>query len=476
MRLVVTCTADAPADLAARVAGLVPRLRPEDRIEARLDLCSRPLRPEELAGVVEGAGGRLLATCRRSGPGTPATEAGRLDLLSRAGREGAAAVDLEDDAGAVEAGGAELWRSLHLAAEPSPDEAAAAMARLHGFGSALAKLAAPCSDAASALAWCRAARAVEPARESVVIPMGLPGRGLRLLAARGLSDALYCAEGEPVAAGQPRLEDGGLVERARALEAGDPLLAIVGHPLPATWSPVLHTGLQERGLLVPLPVRSAAAVLPLLDELGVTGAAVTMPHKRELCALVDRLGDRAGRARSLNTLRRTPEGWEGESFDGPGARAALAEACDLAAATVAILGAGGAAAALASELATLGGRVVLLARREEQARALADELGVEHAPLGELGTLRADAVVNATPAEPAEPLASRVAFDMRTTPHDTHWLRTARARGLRTVDGLAMLGRQAAAQRRWWGLDGSGDEEVEAALRRLVASRRGRAE
>lgn len=477
MRFVVTCSAPDVDALVAAAGRAALGSRRRDRVEARLDLLERPAEPADLARLSRAAGGLLLATCRRGGSGTPAGEADRLELLRLAAREGAAAVDLEEDAPLLDTGRAQVWRSLHLEREPSPEEAEAAIGRLLRAQPAVVKLAAPCSDAASGLAWVGAARRRAGARPSAVVPMGRAGRGLRLLAGRGLSDFLYCAEDEPVAEGQPRRDDAVATHAAGDVDESTPLHAVVGHPLERSWSPLLHSALSREiehdtgGLLVPLPVREAGAVLSLLDELGAAGAAVTMPHKRELARLVPRVSERVRRAGSLNSLRRGPEGWEGESFDGPAALGALRQALDPEGLTVAVLGAGGAAAALVAELAPLAGRVVVLARRAEAARELAGRLRVEHAPLEALEALRADLVVNATPVEPAEPLATRAAFDMRTTPADTHWLRRAAERGLAVVDGLSMFARQAAAQRRWWGLSRDGEEEVESRLRRLVEKR-----
>jgi shikimate 5-dehydrogenase/3-dehydroquinate dehydratase len=426
-----------------------------------LDALSRPASRDEIEELVTASGGRLLATCRPGGSGTPPSEADRVELLALAARAGAAAVDAELGSAAVAMPlpeGCERIASHHEAEDAAaqrPEDARRLVAALRETGASSLKLAAPAGDAARALAWMKA-----------------------VLAGRGLSSLLYCAEGEPAAAGQPGLDDLLDVHAAERCDAATPVFAIVGWPLRRTWSPLVHGTLLRRagreGIFVPLCVREASAVLPLLDELGVHAAAVTMPHKRAFSEASVARSERVGRSGSLNSLRRGSEGWEAESFDGPAAFAAIGGTAALADAHVAVLGAGGAAAALLDALVQSGVRSTVLARRWEAAQELAGSFGVRAVPLDDLGGLQADVVVNATPGEPCSPLARRLAFDMRTTPADTDWLRRAAAAGLELVDGLSMFARQAAAQQRWWGLEVE-DDEAEACLRELVASRGGEA-
>jgi shikimate dehydrogenase len=108
---------------------------------------------------------------------------------------------------------------------------------------------------------------------------------------------------------------------------------------------------------------------------------------------------------------------------------------------VVVLGAGGAARAAAAALKAAGARVGVLNRTEARATALADDLGVEVATADWLG--EAALVVNAATADPAldQGLLPKdaVLMDMTYRPLLTPFLAAGRARGLTTVDGLAML-------------------------------------
>ena len=131
--------------------------------------------------------------------------------------------------------------------------------------------------------------------------------------------------------------------------------------------------------------------------------------------------------------------------------------------------------------------LTILARDTDGARDVGAAVGGTWGALADLARLEPDAVVNATPvggwpdpgALPVAPADLRgVVFDMVTTPPRTPLLREAERRGLRTVDGLSMLARQAAAQQRWWWAGRQrrpgeapplSDTDVERELRALVA-------
>jgi shikimate dehydrogenase len=124
--------------------------------------------------------------------------------------------------------------------------------------------------------------------------------------------------------------------------------------------------------------------------------------------------------------------------------------------TVIVVGAGGAARAAVAALKELDvSEVVLIARNQAKAQRILTDLDVSgrtspfSAPLP-----RAAALVNASPlgqtGEPPLELdlgplpANAVVFDMVYSPLDTDLLKSARRRGLKTVDGLTMLMEQAA--------------------------------
>jgi shikimate dehydrogenase len=173
----------------------------------------------------------------------------------------------------------------------------------------------------------------------------------------------------------------------------------------------------------------------------------------------------------------------GSSTDGDGVLVPLRHHLAVAGHPVTIIGAGGAARAAAFALVGVGARVRVLARRGEQAAAVAADVGCAHGPLEALDDEEWDVLINATPvgsgACPGEspvPASSlrpgSVVFDMVYEPRETPLLRAAREAGCRTIDGVEMLVAQAVGQfEAWTGVPAPVEEMTEAALAAIARGR-----
>ncbi len=261
------------------------------------------------------------------------------------------------------------------------------------------------------------------------------------------------------------------------------LAGVIGWPVAHSRSPQLHGHwIARHGLdaaYVPLAVRPDAFATAIhgLRAAGFRGCNVTLPHKEAAFAICDAVTERARRAGSVNTLVFTDAAITGDCTDGFGFLSSL-EGHDVAAGPAVVLGAGGAARAIAAALLDAGcPHLTLVNRDPARAEALARDLGgpvavAEAPPLREAALL-----VNATslgmhgqpPLEldlaPLPPAA--LVADIVYVPLETPLLRAARARGLRAVDGLGMLLHQARPGfAAWFGPD----PVVDQALRRAVAA------
>lgn len=262
---------------------------------------------------------------------------------------------------------------------------------------------------------------------------------------------------------------------------------VLGWPVSHSRSPRLHGFWLERhgidGAYLPLPVhpdRFGAAVRALAD-LGFAGANVTIPHKQAAFAVCDAVDRTAARAGAVNTFvfrdgRITGSNTDGFGFlesvrdQAPGWRADAGPAV--------LLGAGGAARAIAAALLDAGApRVTLVNRTASRAEALARELGGPIAIAGAPPLEDCALLVNTTSlgmqGQPAlaidlAPLpASAVVADIVYVPLETPLLAAARARGLAAIDGLGMLLHQARPGfETWFGVA----PIVDAELRDFVAS------
>ena len=266
----------------------------------------------------------------------------------------------------------------------------------------------------------------------------------------------------------------------------------MGWPVGHSRSPSLHGHWFERygidGTYVPLPVRPEDVELAFraLPRLGFLGWNVTVPHKETACRLVDELDPMAARIGAVNTVLVQPDGRTlGLNSDGRGFLANLRQQAPgwrPEQGSVLVLGAGGAARAVAVTLLEAGVPALRLANRTEaRAAALAGELAaigpVNVAAWADAGDALHDTalLVNCTslgmtgqpPLEirlDALPRSAVVA-DLVYAPLETGLLAEARRRGNVTVEGLGMLLHQAATGfAHWGGVVPEVDERLRAAV------------
>ncbi len=269
------------------------------------------------------------------------------------------------------------------------------------------------------------------------------------------------------------------------------LAGVIGWPVGHSRSPLLHNEWLRRagidGAYVPLPVPPGQldAALRGLRAAGFAGVNVTLPHKEEAFRLAELRTATAARCGSANTLTFLPDGrTQADSTDGPGFLDSLrADRIDPAAGPALVLGAGGAARAIASALQALGVAVQVANRSRHRAEALADALTDPVNPVRVLDWDAREAalagtalLVNASPVGmahmPGSPCglgrapAALVVADIVYLPRVTPLLAEARALGLRTVEGLGMLlhqGRPGFAA--WFGTDPAVDASLLALVR-----------
>jgi shikimate dehydrogenase len=236
------------------------------------------------------------------------------------------------------------------------------------------------------------------------------------------------------------------------------LAGIVGQPVAHSLSPVIHNAWLEAGgidgVYAPFAPKEAAGfdALVAAGRAGlVQGLNVTAPFKQQAFALADEASDAAKATGSANILVFENGQVRADSSDGVGVLYALAEqapALKLKDAVVVMLGAGGAARAGAGVLIEAGASIRILNRSRDRAEALAADLGPSVTVADETALALADLVINALSVPPAIDLSAlkptAVVMDMTYKPVVTPFLATAKARGLTTVDGLAMLIGQAA--------------------------------
>ena len=266
---------------------------------------------------------------------------------------------------------------------------------------------------------------------------------------------------------------------------------VIGWPIGHSRSPLIHNywlkhyGIAGEYVKQPVSPDELEAFLSSLAGRGFLGCNVTVPHKERAAQFVTLADPLTRKLSAVNTVYLENGVVMGTNTDGFGFMKNLAAAVPdfgCRGSSALLLGAGGAARAIAGALLHAGlSKLVICNRSLERARAVASIFGenITAAPWdsASLAMRDIDLLVNATALgmDGKPPLVlsletlprSAVACDIVYVPLETPLLRQARGRGNRTVDGLGMLLHQACpAFEKWYGIR----PEVTTALRRIVES------
>ena len=221
-------------------------------------------------------------------------------------------------------------------------------------------------------------------------------------------------------------------------------------------------GMNWRYLTVEVPPAGLRNAILGMRAFGMQGANLTIPHKVAVMEHLDEIAPDAALVGAVNTVRRVGSRLIGENTDGKGfLRGVRTDAgLDPRGKRVVVLGAGGAARAILTELALAGASDLLVVNRstkrgEEMASDLAAKTcaPIRFQPWVNVYTVPEDAdlLVNATsiglypdihampPVDLRAARADLLVCDAVFNPPETRLLAAARGRGLRVLDGLAML-------------------------------------
>jgi len=264
-------------------------------------------------------------------------------------------------------------------------------------------------------------------------------------------------------------------------------LGVFGSPVAHSLSPqIQNAALKEAGIamsyarfeIAPEELQGALEILPALDFVGVN---LTVPHKIAALAFVDEMDETARKIGAINTLKIENGKLRGFNTDGRGFARAIREefTVDLRDLRILILGAGGAARAIALQCAKENCERLVIANRDvAKANALCEQLRELFAGprvLGPVSRLQAtgldeaalrfqianvDLLVNATPLglrrRDALPITARLlaphlmVYDTVYARGETALVSEARAAGARAANGLSMLLHQGALAYEIW--------------------------
>ena len=245
------------------------------------------------------------------------------------------------------------------------------------------------------------------------------------------------------------------------------LYAVMGDPVAHSLSPIMHNAAFAQadidGVYVAFHVTDLAGAVAGIRALNISGCSVTIPHKVAIMDLIDEVAPAARLIGAVNTIVNDAGLLIGLNSDSSGAMAALLEKTPVAGTHTAVIGAGGAARAVAYGVQQHGGHLTIVNRSTDKGRRLADELDSEFVRLDEFTAEGIDILVNTTsvgmtPETNRMPVPQgclkpgMTVMDIVYNPIDTLLLKTARQTGCQVVDGVAMFVHQGAIQfERWTG-------------------------
>ena len=255
------------------------------------------------------------------------------------------------------------------------------------------------------------------------------------------------------------------------------LTAVFGQPVAENPTQVMaeaayrHHGLDWRYLTIEVAPERLGEAVAGARAMGFAGFNCTLPHKVAVIEHLDGLGESARIMGAVNCVVRRGDELIGENTDGKGFVESLRPLTELEGRRLTLFGAGGAARAIAVEMALAGTREIEIVNRSpERGQELVEllrervEADAHYVPwegehrLSE-GT---DIVVNATSIGLYPDLEARLALDVESltpemvvadvipNPPRTHLVRDAEERGCKVIDGLGMLVNQGVIGVEYW--------------------------
>jgi 3-dehydroquinate dehydratase/shikimate dehydrogenase len=314
----------------------------------------------------------------------------------------------------------------------------------------------------------------KPPVPTVAFCMGEMGIPSRLLGAKLGAPFTYAAFNKErgIAPGIPSFEELLEIYHYDQINADTEVFGVIGDPVGHSLSPLIHnTAFHHLGLnAVYVPFRVPRGHLPGMlksfESLPVRGYSITIPHNEGAAAYAKDQDQSVKLIRAANSLVWGEDGFKAWNTDYEAALESLRNnmpagpdgvPSPVQGRAVLVLGAGGAARAIAHALQRSGATVTISNRTIDRARDLATEVDCRYADWGARHNVTADVLVNCTPVgmypkmdeSPIHPsflTPGLIVMDCVYTPETTLLVKEARSRGCHVITGVDMFVRQAAYQ------------------------------
>lgn len=249
----------------------------------------------------------------------------------------------------------------------------------------------------------------------------------------------------------------------RSLTENSKVCGLIGDPIDKSTSHTFHNdnfrSAHIDAVYVKMNVKpnELAEFITLAKQLPFHGLSVTMPLKEHILSLIDNIDPAAKNIGAVNTLLFQSGKISGCNTDAQGALDVLEKLGRVRNKRVILLGAGGAAKAIAYEAVRRGALLTILNRSAAKATALAERLGADG---GGLDLMHAcarqgyDILINSTPAfmpiDPDDVLPNTIVMDIKSASHESELVKCAEAKKCTIVHGQEMFREQAKGQYAFW--------------------------
>ncbi len=248
------------------------------------------------------------------------------------------------------------------------------------------------------------------------------------------------------------------------ITADTQLFCVLGNPVSHSKSPVVHNQAfadnRINAVYLAFAPQNIALAVDAIRQLHIKGASITIPFKQSVMPHLDWIDEQARTIGAVNTIVNQEDRLLGYNTDSQAAILPL-KPFGIAQKNILVIGAGGAARAVAFGIHSHKGCLTITNRSEDRGRSLALAYGARFLPLDKLTGPCFDIIINTTamgmapdadvlscPAECLTP--DTVVMDVVYSPLNTRLVSIARKKGCTVIDGLAMFVAQAAAQFVLW--------------------------
>lgn len=440
-------------------------------VELRLDYINGTVNVKRL---LNDRPGPVIVTCRRHRDGGKYTgsEDERLLLLRTAIAEGVEYIDLEDDiaASVPRFGKTKRVISLHDFRH-TPANLAELHERMASLDPDIVKLATVAQHPRDNL---RILKLMQTAKVPTVgLCMGEIGTPSRILAGKFGAPFTYATfhHERALAPGQLSYRQMTEIYHYNEINADTEIYGVIGDPIGHSHSPLIHNAafrhLNLNKVYVPfrVPPDDLKDFLADAQQLGVRGLSVTIPHKEAVVKKLTRIDGAVRGVAAANTILFQGPDLVGYNTDYRAAMDSLEDALGgerddkspVAGKVVLLLGAGGAAKAIAYGLQRRHASVAISSRTTARSEQLAQRVGGKVVEWGSRHNVAADVLINCTPVgmhphvddspyDKHRLRPSMVVFDTVYNPETTLLIKEARLRSCKVITGVDMFIRQAALQ------------------------------